>query len=435
MTGTEAGAFDAIIIGAGVIGSSIAFSLARSGLKTLNVDALPAAGYGSTSHSSAIIRPFYSHVEAASLAHEARHRWLGWSAFLGAPSDEPLATYTECGLLSLLTEEGDDAAAACAAMTKAGVPWTRLSPHDLETRFPGMSLKSFAPVKQRDDESFGIDNGGRVIGAVHVPDAGFVNDPALAAQNLKAAAERGGATFRFNAKVVGIRQDKNRVLGITLADGTKINAPVLINAAGPHSSVINQLAGQTGLLPIATKAMRHEVVYLPWPRALESTSARTIITDLDTGVYTRPDGADMLVGTLDPPCDTPDVVDPDDYNNGFTDHWTTQAWRAGQRFPELEIPEQARGTIGLYDVSDDWIPIYDRSELGGYYLAIGTSGNQFKNAPMVGDLMTRIILECEEGHDHDTDPLTLTLPKLQRTISLAHYSRLRDVQKTANVLA
>ena len=73
MTGTEAGAFDAIIIGAGVIGSSIAFSLARSGLKTLNVDALPAAGYGSTSHSSAIIRPFYSHVEAASLAHEARH--------------------------------------------------------------------------------------------------------------------------------------------------------------------------------------------------------------------------------------------------------------------------------------------------------------------------------------------------------------------------
>ena len=432
---TETGPFDAIIVGAGVIGSSIAFSLAKEGLKTLNVDALPAAGYGSTSHSSAIIRPFYSHVEAASLAHEARHRWLGWGAFLDAPSGEPLTAYTECGLLFLLTEAGDDASAACAAMTEAGAPWARLSPRDLETRFPGMSLSSFAPVKQTDDEGFGIDNGGRVIGAIHVPQSGFVNDPALAAQNLKAAAERGGATFRFNTKVIGIRQDKNRVLGITLADGTSIDAPVLVNAAGPHSSVINQLAGQTDILPITTKAMRHEVAYLPWPRTLEGAEARTVITDLDTGVYIRPDGADMLIGTLDPPCDTPDVVDPDDYNSEFTDHWTTQAWRAGQRFPDLEIPGQARGTVGLYDVSDDWIPIYDKSDLGGYYLAIGTSGNQFKNAPLVGDLMARIILECENGHDHDADPLPLTLPELQRTISLSHYSRLRDVQTTANVLA
>lgn len=435
MVQNEAKTFDAIIIGAGVIGTSIAYSLAKCGLRTLNVDALPAAGYGSTSHSSAIIRPLYSHVEAAALAHEARHRWVNWDAFLEAASGEPLATYTECGLLSLLTEDGDDASAACAAMTEAGVPWSRLSPHDLETRFPGMSLASFAPVKQRDDETFGLENGGCVTGAIHVPHAGFVNDPALAAQNLKAAAERKGAAFRFNARVAEIRHQENQIQGITLGDGTRINAPILVNAAGPHSSKVNALAGQSDNLPITTRPMRHEVTYLPWPRPHESSQARTVVTDLDTGVYTRPDGTDMLIGTLDPPCDTPDFVDPDTYNAEFTDHWTTQAWRAGQRFPYLEITGQARGTIGLYDVSDDWIPIYDRSDLGGYYLAIGTSGNQFKNAPLVGDLMAGIILECEAGHDHDKDPLTLTLPKLQRTISLDHYSRLREVQKTANVLA
>lgn len=423
-------AFDAIIIGAGVIGSSIAYSLARAGLKTLNVDALPAAGYGSTSHSSAIIRPLYSHVEAAALAHEARHRWVDWQAFLQAPSDEPLALYTECGLISLLTEDGE-AGAACQAMSQAGVPWEHLSPAALASRYPSMSLASFAPVKQTDDADFGVDNGTMITGAIYVRQAGYVNDPALAAQNLKSAAARHGAKFHFNTKVVSICKSGGRVSGVTLDDGKTAHAPIVINASGPHSAKVNEMADIT--IPIMTRALRHEVVYVPRPGAPDD--AGIVATDLDTGTYTRPDGADMLIGTLDPPCDAPDIVDPDNYNSQFTDHWTTLAWRAGQRYPDLKISGQARGTVGLYDVSDDWIPIYDKTELDGYYLAIGTSGNQFKNAPMVGDLMTRIIVACENGHDHDARALELRLPALGRDISLGHYSRLRAVQKTANVLA
>ena len=96
---------------------------------------------------------------------------------------------------------------------------------------------------------------------------------------------------------------------------------------------------------------------------------------------------------------------------------------------------QASGVVALYDVSDDWIPIYDKSDLPGFYLAIGTSGNQFKNAPMIGDLMSTIILGTEKGADHDAAPFTLELSNLNRTISLGHYSRLREKQSTANVLA
>lgn len=419
--------YDAIIIGAGVIGSSIAWSLAREGLKTLNVDALPAAGYGSTSHSSAIIRPLYSHVEAAALAHEARHRWVNWQAFLEAPSNEPLARYTECGLISLLTAEGE-ADAACRAMTQAGVPWEHLDTAALASRYPAMSLASFAPVKQTGDADFGTPNIGKITGAVYVPHAGYVNDPALAAQNLKSAAIRHGAEFRFNTKVMTIEKSGGRVSGVTLSDGRSVDAPVIVNASGPHSALVNEMAGIS--LPIATRALRHEVVYLP-----RTGDADIVATDLDTGTYTRPDGADMLIGTLDPPCDAPDIVDPDTYNSEFTEHWTTLAWRAAQRHPDLRISGQARGTVGLYDVSDDWIPIYDKTELGGYYVAIGTSGNQFKNAPMVGDLMTQIIVKCENGHDHDAQPLDLELAIVKRSIDLAHYSRLRDVQATSNVLA
>ena len=55
--------FDAVIIGAGVIGAAVGLELARRGLRTLNVDALPAAGYGSTSASAAVIRVYYSTLD------------------------------------------------------------------------------------------------------------------------------------------------------------------------------------------------------------------------------------------------------------------------------------------------------------------------------------------------------------------------------------
>ena len=47
--------------------------------------------------------------------------------------------------------------------------------------------------------------------------------------------------------------------------------------------------------------------------------------------------------------------------------------------------------VSRYDVSNDWIPIYDRSSIDGYYMAIGTSGNQFKCTGPAGLLMASII--------------------------------------------
>ena len=64
----------------------------------------------------------------------------------------------------------------------------------------------------------------------------------------------------------------------------------------------------------------------------------------------------------------------------------------------MPISTNIKGVVALYDVSDDWIPIYDKSSLPGFYMAVGTSGNQFKNAPVAGMMMnlhslsTRIII-------------------------------------------
>jgi glycine/D-amino acid oxidase-like deaminating enzyme len=84
-----------------------------------------------------------------------------------------------------------------------------------------------------------------------------------------------------------------------------------------------------------------------------------------------------------------------------------------------------RGVAGVYDVSEDWTPIYDRTELDGYYVAMGTSGNQFKNAPVVGRFMAALVEFVESGHDHDRDPLRFVAERTGNTINLGAFSRRR----------
>ena len=93
---------------------------------------------------------------------------------------------------------------------------------------------------------------------------------------------------------------------------------------------------------------------------------------------------------------------------------------------------KTRGVVDLYDASTDWIPIYDKSSLGGYYMACGTSGNQYKNAPIAGKMMAALVDYCESGNDHDNDPLTFTLPYIQRDIDVGFYSRKRPINQESS---
>ena len=95
--------------------------------------------------------------------------------------------------------------------------------------------------------------------------------------------------------------------------------------------------------------------------------------------------------------------------------------------PGLGVPTRPRGVVDLYDVTDDWIPIYDKSCVPGFYMAVGTSGNQFKNAPVAGALMAELIAQCEAGHDHDATPLRFRLARTGLDIDLGFYSRLREI--------
>ncbi len=420
---------DAIIIGAGVIGAAIAYEMAKRGKKTLTVDRNTQAGHGSTAGSCACIRMHYSTFDGTAFAWEGYHYWRDWRDYLGASADAPLSRLVETGCLVMKSPDNGNLVKHMQYSTELNCPHEDWSAETITERMPIYNLESFAPPRSRNDPKFGQPNGGRVNGGVYWPNAGYVTDPALSAQNLADAARANGAEFHLGTEVVEILTENGKTRGVKLASGEEIHAPIVVNVAGPASSKINALAGVLDDMTISTRALRQEVVHVPAPEGYDFEKDGMMVSDSDISLYCRPEhGNHILIGSEDPECDPHQWVDDDtDYNTDFTEQWTTQALRYGQRVPSLGIPQQTRGIVDLYDASTDWIPIYDRSSLPGYYMACGTSGNQYKNAPIAGILMAELIDYCESGNNHDSDPLQFKLPYIGRTVDTGFYSRKRPI--------
>jgi sarcosine oxidase, subunit beta len=427
---------DAIVIGAGVIGCSIALELAKTDREVLVLDAGGGAGAGSTSASSAIIRFHYSTFDAVVTAWEAVHRWSAWSEHLGADDESGLARFHRVGCV-ILDTPGSNRAQVLALFDQVGVPYEAWTAGELECRLPTLDAGAYWPPVPVDDPAFATSARAR-LGAYFTPDAGFVDDPMLAAHNLMVAAVARGATFRFHSAVAAIRRVGSRVDGVTLASGEQIDCTALVNAAGPFSSEINRMAGADTDLRIHTRPLRQEVHVIDAPAGFALDDGGTVVNDSDLGTYFRPQpGGTLLLGGMEPECDPLHWVDdPHEFDDRVTvDTWEAQVLRVARRLPTAEIPLRPRGVAAMYDASDDWVPIYDRSALDGLYLACGTSGNQFKNAPMVGRYLTAIIDASERGVDHDATPVTVVGDVTGLTIDLAHYSRLREpAATTGNVL-
>lgn len=420
---------DVIIIGTGVIGAAIAFEMSKAGWKTLSLDRNAQVGHGSTAGSCAIVRMHYSTFDGTAFAWEGYHYWRDWADYLGLPSSANLARFRPTGCLVMKTEANGNLRKHMQFSADLGCPFDEMSAEDVLRRLPIYSTDSFAPARRLDDPGFGQPNGASMAGAVLWPLAGYVTDPALSAQNLMDAARMHGAQVRTNAQVSAILQSGGRAAGVRLADGQEIAAPVVINVAGPGSSAVNAMAGVLEDMTISTRPLRQEVVHVPSPDGFDFEQDGLIVSDGDIGCYVRPEhGNHILIGSEDPECDPHQWAEDDlTYNREFTDQWTTEAMRYAQRVPSLGIPSATRGVVDLYDASTDWIPIYDRSSLPGFYMACGTSGNQYKNAPIAAKMMAALVRYCEGGGDHDKDPLQFTLPYLNRQIDVGFYSRKRPI--------
>ena len=429
--------YDAIIIGAGVIGGAVAYELARRGRRTISLDKGPGPGYGSTSASSAVIRFSYSTETGVAAAWDGMHYWKNWADYLGAPDENGFAKLIRCGMALLIAGEAGHHNRVMPIWDRLDVPYEYWTRDELAERMPLFDLNLYGPPARSDAPEFWSDSHGEMVGALFSPDAGYVDDPQLAAHNLMNAAEAKGGEFRFRAEVVGIEREAGRVSGVQLADGSTITAPVVVNVAGPHSSQLNKLAGVYDSMNIKTASIRHETYHVPGPSEFDFTNNGFAVADDDSGIYFRPQpGNNILVGTTDPPCDPKVPVGPDEELGELTsDGWETNTMRINKRMPTLGVPlpHEKKGVVDRYDKSDDWIPIYDRTDLGGFYVAIGTSGNQFKNAGVAGHMMAELIEAVEAGHDHDAEPLQVTARYTGLNLDMATFARNRQINADSSM--
>jgi len=425
--------YDAIVIGAGIIGNCISYELSQKGYKCLSVDKLGGSGFGSTSGSCAIIRFHYSTREGITLSREGYHYWLNWTRYLKTIDPAGMAYYKNTGDLVLKTEINKGLKPVMPIFEELGISYLDLNNEQMKPYMPNPNFKSYSPQKNLDDPDFGKPTHGEINGGVFFTETGYVSDPKLSTHNVEMAARTFGADFMFNAEVTEVLQKNGRVSGIKLASGEIINAPIIINVSGPHSYLINQMAGVEDKMNIKTKALRVEVAHVPSPEGVDYEKFGTMISDGNTGIYTRPEvGNHWLIGSEEPECDPLEYVDPDNYELNLTDQAKKQAMRLAMRFSDIPIPNKIKGIVDLYDVSDDWYPIYDKSDLPGFYMAVGTSGNQYKNAPVVGAFMSELINYCEKGNDHDKKPLQYQMPYIKKSFDIGFFSRNRNINKDSS---
>lgn len=412
------------MIGAGVIGSAIAAAAIRRNLSVVVVDERATPGFGSTSASAGIARVHAGDVESSILADESIYAWEEWPEFVELTKGEAVAKFVRCGtyILDDLSGEIDKFA---SVMKAAGAKYSELDGDQLATALPWADTRRFGPPREPEDPQFWTKATDRIERALHTPASGYLSDPALAAQNLATFSRHRGAEFYMGKRVVAAGERRGGGLTVLLNDDTKIHAGALVNAAGTASREVNKMLQIGTDFTIKQRLVRQELHHV---NVATKRNTFAHIVDGDLGINFRPEGeAGFLVGSSGAVVDGETTAEtPEAYVSRPTRTiWNRHVSRAARRIPALEVPSKPVGVAGLYDVTDDWLPIYDRTERPGIFVAIGTSGNQFKTAPLVGDLMVQLVIAAFEGLNTDDDPLIAELPYTQRRIDLSAFSRRR----------
>lgn len=423
MQAAQTGA-DLVVIGAGVLGASIAVSATRRGLRVVVVDRNAAAGFGSTSASAGIVRIHAGDVESSLLATESVLGWKAWRDFAEVPRREAAAQFVQCGTY-ILDDSNGSIERARHILLESGAEFSELDGEALAEALPWADTRRLGPPSLPEAEGFWRSGSYRIEQAIHTPASGYVADPALAAQNLADLARRRGAEIVLGRNVVDVRDARAQELLVVLDDGRSIPAKNVVNVAGPASARVNAMLSVGRDFRVGQRLVRHELHHVTMPDPGVPTAH---IVDGDLGINFRPEGADgFLVGSSGAPVDGEEQADsPDGFVARATrESWYRQAGRALRRIPGVVLPPKPRGVAGLYDVTDDWLPIYDRTDRPGVFVAIGTSGNQFKNAPVVGEIMMEFVVASLNGEDTDRSSVSIDLPGLRRRIDASVFSRLR----------
>lgn len=368
---------DILIVGGGVMGTSIALALSRRKVGRVVVLEKSFLGAGSSGKSGAIVRQHYSNRLTALMARKSLRVFEHFEDEIGGPP-----VFTRTGMVLVVNERDRAGLEANLAMQRdIGVQVSLLSVHEL--------ADLDANVRLADDELAAFESEAGYVEAVQV-----VHSYAEAARNL-------GADIRLGVEVRRILTKGGKITGVETNEG-KCECGCLVLATGPWASQLAQDVGVT--LPV--QACRTQVALYRQPPDFGRRTA--VYGDFVQGIYFKPTHGDMFhAGSLAGE-ELQNPVDPDNYDESADGAWLPGVrQRLSRRVPAMHRSYGRGGYGALYAITPDWHPILDRLPgLEGGYVAAGFSGHGFKMSPIVGQLMAELIVDGQ-AKEIDITPLRL----------------------------
>ena len=387
--------YDVVIAGAGIIGLSIAWQLARrSTLSIAVIEKGAGVGEGSTGASSSICRTRYSIDETLLLARDGIHAYRHWQAFTGLAA--PAAEFHQDGVLWMPGGDRKWADAEHARMQGFGIASEVLDDAGIAERFPALSTCTLAPDLET-GEAHDCEGGSRNLFEI---DGGHV-DPMAAMHDLVEACRNAGVDVRFRSRVVRVGIGGGRVQSVSLDNGDELATPLFVNAAGPWCNGLSRMVGLE--VPWTLVPTRIQVIYRDRPETLEGHIPVT--ADLVGGIYFRTEnnGQQLVIGSVREEDEREAVDDPDDFRTETDEDFELVNLHAlHHRLPALPYSGRVRGYCGLYTTNrEDVHPVLGPTDVDGFWLANGFSGHGFKLAPAIGSMLAQAI--TGEKRDFDTD--------------------------------
>jgi sarcosine oxidase subunit beta len=349
-----------VILGAGVMGASIAFHLAQRKAGKIAVVDKGHVGQGGSGRSSALIRMHYSYPPEVQLALVSLHMFEHWRDAVG--------------------EEGDFRKTGFVRIVHPGETG-RLKQNVEMQRKLGVNVELIDRVELKELEpDWAVDE---VELAAYEPDSGY-GDGAGVANDFLARARDLGVEYLSKTQA-SLRVEGGRMLGIGTNDG-EITAPVVVAATGPWTRPLFQRAGLD--LPIETEY--HQVAILK--NAADMKGGGCACIDSVTATYFRSDAHDkFLIGDFY----GQRGADPDNFPQRASDQELEEIIeRACRRVPKVENAEVMRGVTGVYDMTPDSRPMLGEFPgVSGLFVCAGFSGMGFKISPAIGLVMSELLLD------------------------------------------
>jgi sarcosine oxidase, subunit beta len=354
---------DVVILGAGVMGTSIVFHLAKRNAGKIVIIDKDHVGRGGSGRSSALIRMHYSFPAEVELALISLRMFQNWQDVVGARGD-----FRKTGFVRIVHPSE-------TARLKLNVEMQRRLGATVEL-LDKRELCELEPDWNVDDVEL----------AAHEPDSGYGDGAGVAGDFLSAARDM-GTIYVPRTQATALHVNDDCVCGVETDKGA-ISSPMVIAATGPWTRPLLQEAGYD--LPIECEY--HQVAIVRNAPGMKGGGRACI--DSVTATYFRSDAHDkFLVGDFY----GKRPVDPDNFPQRASDEALAQIIeRACRRVPKLEQAEVMRGVTGVYDMTPDSRPLLGAiPRVRGLFVCAGFSGMGFKISPAIGLVMSELVLDGE----------------------------------------